>query len=236
MTHPRFLTLTAPAIAAAALLAPTTADAGGGGGGGGHGGGGGAHAGGGYHGGGYGNHGGGYGYRGYYPYHHYGYGYGFGVGIYLGYPFGSPWDYYGPPYLGYAPEYGPPPPAAPAPLPYAGTPELAPVPGNGAGDLAPGDQQPPADLAAHVAVRAPADAEVWFGAGKTRQTGAVREFVSPPLVPGQEYTYEVRARWTEGGREVVQTRRIDVSAGSRKVMDFTRPAPEVVDPPEPAKR
>ena len=231
MSHPRWLVRAMSLVATCALLpSPEAAHAGGGGG---------ARGGGGrYHGGGYGYHGGGYGYRGgYYPYHHYGYGYGygFGVGIYLGYPSGYPSDSYGP-YAGYAPEYFPPPPAAPAPLHYAGPPGLPLAPGSRAGDLAPGDQQQqPADLTAHVEVRVPADADVWLGAGKTRQTGAVRQFVSPPLAPGQEYTYEVRARWTEGGKEVVQTRRLDVRAGSWKGVDFTRPAPEVVEPPKPAR-
>ncbi len=231
MSHPRWLVRAVPLVATCALLLSADAAHAGGGGGGGRGGGGG------YHGGGPGYHGAGYGYRGgYYPYHHYGYGYGygFGVGIYLGYPFGYPWDYYGP-YAAHAPEYGAPPPAAPAPLPYAGPPGLPLGPGSRAGDPATGDQQPSADLTAHVQVRVPADAEVWLGTGKTRQAGAVREFVSPPLVPGQEYTYEVRARWAEGGKEVDQTRRIDVHAGSWKGVDFTRPTPEVVEPPKPVR-
>jgi uncharacterized protein (TIGR03000 family) len=75
-------------------------------------------------------------------------------------------------------------------------------------------------------VKVPADAEVWFGSGKTRQTGELREFVSPELEPGRDYTYEVKARWTENGKEVVRTRTFDVSAGAWLVVDFTRPAPE----------
>jgi len=216
MSLPRFLTLAVPAVAAVAFLfAPGAAEAGGRGGGGG------------YHGG-YGGYRGGYygGYRGY------GYGYGYGVGIYLG---GFPYDYgyYGG-YPGYAvdpyaapyvtpvtPLYATPPPAVPGPIPLS------------VGDPGAGGLPQPQDLTAHVAVKVQADAEVWFGEGKTRQTGALREFVSPALTPGKEFTYEVKARWMEGGKEVVQTRQIDVSAGSWKTVDFTRPASEVLDTPKP---
>jgi uncharacterized protein (TIGR03000 family) len=224
MSHPRLIILAVPFVATAALLlAPDAAHAGGGGGSRG--------GGGGYHGGGPAYHGAGYGYHGgYYPYHHYGYG--VGVGIYLGYPYGAPWGYFGAPYPSYAPDDYPPTAIAPslsAPMPEA------PLPDSAAGGLHPRDNAPPSDQTAHVAVRVPAEADVWFGTGKTTQTGATREFVSPPLTPGQEYTYEVRARWTEGGKEVVRERRIDVSAGTWKVVDFTRPAPEVVEPPKPVK-
>jgi uncharacterized protein (TIGR03000 family) len=167
--------------------------------------------GGGYHGGGY--HGG---YR--------GYGYGFGVSIYLGggYPYGYyggyPADYYVAPAT---PLYVTPPPAVQGPISFS-------VGDPGAGGLP--QQQ---DLTAHVAVKLQADAEVWFGQEKTRQTGATREFVSPALTPGKEFTYEIKARWMEGGKEVVHTRQVDVSAGSWKIVDFTRPTPEVLDAPKP---
>ena len=216
MSLPRFLTLSVPAVAVAALLfVPRDAEAGGGHGGGGHGGGG-------YHGGGY---------HGYYGgYHGYGYGYGVGVNIYLGgiYPYG--YGYYG----GYPADYYAAPLVAPA-LPFSITPP-PPIPGTitpPAGDPGAGAPPQPQDLAAHVAVKVPADAEVWFGQGKTSQTGATREFVSPALTPGKEFTYVIKARWLEGGKEVVQTRRVDVSAGSWKAVDFTRPAAEVLEAPTP---
>ena len=80
------------------------------------------------------------------------------------------------------------------------------------------------DLTVHVTVRVPAGAEVWFDGTKTRQTGAVREFESPELMRGREYTYEVRARWTQDGKEVSRTRSIEVAAGARKTVDFTKSA------------
>ena len=62
--------------------------------------------------------------------------------------------------------------------------------------------------AVHFAVTVPADAEVWFDGAKTAQAGPYREFVSPPLRPGRSYSYDVRARWKDGGREVDRTRRV----------------------------
>ena len=58
---------------------------------------------------------------------------------------------------------------------------------------------------------------------KTTPTGAVREFHPPPLTPGKRYTYEIRARWTENGREVTQTRNVPVTAGRVNVGFRSRP-------------
>jgi uncharacterized protein (TIGR03000 family) len=92
---------------------------------------------------------------------------------------------------------------------------------------------PPADVAAPAAadaaapatvdVRVPADAEVWFDGNATRQRGEMREFSSPPLTPGKEYHYDIRARWMDNGRPVEDTRRVSVRAGARTDVDFTRP-------------
>jgi uncharacterized protein (TIGR03000 family) len=54
----------------------------------------------------------------------------------------------------------------------------------------------------------------------TTQSGARRAFVSPPLAPGREYVYDVTAKWQEGGREVVRTRRITVHAGDVINLNF----------------
>ena len=44
-------------------------------------------------------------------------------------------------------------------------------------------------------------------------TGAVRQFDSPPLAPGN-YNYQIRARWNQSGHEVIQTRQVEVEPGS----------------------
>jgi uncharacterized protein (TIGR03000 family) len=69
-----------------------------------------------------------------------------------------------------------------------------------------------------------AEAEVWFDGVKTTQTGTLRSFLSPSLAPGGTFTYTVRARWTEDGRPVEQTRRISVQAGHQQTVDFRTPA------------
>jgi uncharacterized protein (TIGR03000 family) len=78
---------------------------------------------------------------------------------------------------------------------------------------------------ASLDLRVPASAEVTFETEKTTQTGAVRSFESPPLTPGRDYVYEIKATWTENGREVVRTRQVNVRAGEQVMVDFTpRPA------------
>jgi uncharacterized protein (TIGR03000 family) len=70
-------------------------------------------------------------------------------------------------------------------------------------------------------VRVPAGAEIWFEGSKTGQTGTTRTFVSPPLEPGRGFTYEVRARWTDNGKEVDRTRQVHVRAGEKVDVDFS---------------
>jgi uncharacterized protein (TIGR03000 family) len=69
-------------------------------------------------------------------------------------------------------------------------------------------------------VRVPADAEIWFEGSKTGQIGPTRTFVSPPLEPGRGFTYEVRARWTQNGKDVDQTRQVHVHAGDNVDVKF----------------
>jgi uncharacterized protein (TIGR03000 family) len=161
---------------------------------------------------------------GYYP-GLYGFGLGLGYGSYYGY--GGYGGYYYPPsyydvgssgYYDVAP-YGYA--ALETPIPYRSF--YPPTPP----DATQPDQSAvaPADTKAHMRVIVPADAEIWFDGDKTSQTGAAREFVSPTLTPGTDYSYEIRARWTENGKPVDQTRSITVRAGSLTVVNFNRPSP-----------
>jgi uncharacterized protein (TIGR03000 family) len=81
----------------------------------------------------------------------------------------------------------------------------------------------PSEKRAHITLSVPEGAQVWFEGGKTKSTGAVRQFQSPPLTPGEKYTYEIRARWTENGREVTQTQQVGVSAGANVRVAFPAP-------------
>jgi uncharacterized protein (TIGR03000 family) len=91
------------------------------------------------------------------------------------------------------------------------------------------------DNSALLNVRLPdANAQVWVEGDLTRQRGTWREYVSPPLDPNKKYTYDVRARWTENGREVERTRTVPVQANGVATVDFTaagdnRPRGEDID-------
>jgi uncharacterized protein (TIGR03000 family) len=77
----------------------------------------------------------------------------------------------------------------------------------------------PPDKAVLV-VRLPKDATLTIGGDATRQTGAERTFVSPPLKAGKTYTYELKATWREGGESKTATREVTVRSGERTVVDF----------------
>jgi uncharacterized protein (TIGR03000 family) len=87
---------------------------------------------------------------------------------------------------------------------------------------------PPASEGAEPAsleIRVPVDAAIWFDGSKSSQTGSDRTFVTPPLKPGEVYTYHIRARWTKDGAPVEQTRTVTVRAGQRTRVDFLAPGP-----------
>jgi len=98
--------------------------------------------------------------------------------------------------------------------------------------------QQPADMpklddnAVLIAVRVPESAVIWFDGDKTTQTGSLREFITPVLEPGQRYTYEIKAQWVENGQEVVRTRKMDIYAGDRLMVNFMAPGKSA--PPKPA--
>jgi uncharacterized protein (TIGR03000 family) len=79
--------------------------------------------------------------------------------------------------------------------------------------------------AARLTVLLPAaDAQVWIQGTQMTETGAMREFVSPSLTPGENFTYEVRAVWNQGGQQMDQTRSVRVRANEASVADFRVPA------------
>jgi uncharacterized protein (TIGR03000 family) len=74
-------------------------------------------------------------------------------------------------------------------------------------------------------VRVPdANADVWVEGKLTQQRGTQREYVSPSLDPDKSYTYQVRARWSENGRDVERTRTVPIRANGTATVDFTAPA------------
>ena len=80
----------------------------------------------------------------------------------------------------------------------------------------------PTDDTVHVRVMVPANAEVWFDDNPTQQRGSIREFLTPPLTPGLQSTYEIRARWREGNHDMTQTRKVSIQAGQTVTVDFIK--------------
>jgi uncharacterized protein (TIGR03000 family) len=65
------------------------------------------------------------------------------------------------------------------------------------------------------------NAEVYFQDFKTQQRGVVRHFeTDKPLDPNQAYTFQIRARWTQNGQPVEQTRQVQARAGQNVTVDF----------------
>jgi uncharacterized protein (TIGR03000 family) len=86
-----------------------------------------------------------------------------------------------------------------------------------------GPAAPMQDNMARIRVVVPDGARVWFDNQPTKQTGSVRNFESPALKPGHEYTYDVKAQWRDqNGKEVTRTRHIDVRANGSVTVDFNR--------------
>jgi uncharacterized protein (TIGR03000 family) len=80
------------------------------------------------------------------------------------------------------------------------------------------------DFVAKVTIRLPADAKLWVDGKPTRQTGPVREFVTPPVLrPGQAYQYTFKAEWTQDGKKVTRERPVAVRATGKVDVDFAKP-------------
>jgi uncharacterized protein (TIGR03000 family) len=94
----------------------------------------------------------------------------------------------------------------------------------------------PAELRSRPAlidVFLPAEARLSFQGVTMTEGGSVREFKSPPLLPGRSYTYDVRATWKDDdGREVVKSRRLTVRAGDHLELDLNRSVLPPADQPE----
>lgn len=80
------------------------------------------------------------------------------------------------------------------------------------------------DFIAKVTIRLPADAKLWVDGKPTKQTGAVREFVTPPvLLPGQAYQYTFKAEWKQDGKTVARERPVVVRGTAKVDLDFAKP-------------
>jgi uncharacterized protein (TIGR03000 family) len=122
-----------------------------------------------------------------------------------------PWNMRG--YQSYAPPSRPPatppPPPSTAPSPQRYTIHVTVLP----------EKYAEAPDTALVVAHLPEDARIWFQDRPTKQTGTLRQFVSPSLTPGKRYTYTVRVEWPEDGRWVSQAHTFLVRAGDVHCID-----------------
>jgi uncharacterized protein (TIGR03000 family) len=73
---------------------------------------------------------------------------------------------------------------------------------------------------ATIVVRLPAEAKLTVDGSATQSTDRVRTFVSPPLQPGTDYHYTLRAEVTRDGKTVERTRDVNVRAGQTSEVNF----------------
>lgn len=88
--------------------------------------------------------------------------------------------------------------------------------------LLPGDQSmhEPALGSATLAVRVPVNARVYINDRPTRTTGTYRQYISRGLVPGSDYTYEVRVDVVRDGRTISDVRTVNLRAGGSQELAF----------------
>jgi uncharacterized protein (TIGR03000 family) len=81
------------------------------------------------------------------------------------------------------------------------------------------------DNTVQIHVLVPAAAKVWFNDSETQQVGTDRLFTSPPLTPGFDYTYDVKAQWIDqSGNQVTQVRQVTMRANAQVDVNFLQPA------------
>lgn len=66
-----------------------------------------------------------------------------------------------------------------------------------------------------------ADAKLQIDGTMTRQTGAERRFITPPLEPGTNYSYTLTATWEpESSTRITRTRKVTFQAGQQVEIDL----------------
>jgi uncharacterized protein (TIGR03000 family) len=77
---------------------------------------------------------------------------------------------------------------------------------------------------ARITVKMPAGATLYVDGKRNERTEAVREFSTPPLPPGQEFAYLMKAEVIRDGRPEYQLTKVTFRAGEIVTVDFTAPA------------
>jgi uncharacterized protein (TIGR03000 family) len=86
----------------------------------------------------------------------------------------------------------------------------------------------PAPLRGRLRVIVPPNAVVWVAGERTTLTGPARDFLTPPLTPGRDYVYRVRARWMTESGPTEEMREVRIRANQTSEVDFTAPPVETL--------
>jgi uncharacterized protein (TIGR03000 family) len=104
-------------------------------------------------------------------------------------------------------------------------PERRPLDGNPATErLGPPEEEAPAPAPATVVIRLPAEARLTINNAATHQTSSTRTFVSPPLQPGKEVHYTLKAELVRDGKAITATKRVALRAGEERQVSLAFPS------------
>ncbi len=80
----------------------------------------------------------------------------------------------------------------------------------------------PALAAARLDVKLPLNAKLWIEGKEIekQQQSTGFSLTSPPLEAGYNYTYHLRAQWTDNGVQVTRERAVPIHAGETVTIDF----------------
>ena len=78
------------------------------------------------------------------------------------------------------------------------------------------------NMGANLKFVLPANAKLYVDGRLTGGGGAERTFYTPPLAPGQQYYYDVRAEVVVNGETVTEEKRVIVSSGASLVETFPK--------------
>jgi uncharacterized protein (TIGR03000 family) len=70
------------------------------------------------------------------------------------------------------------------------------------------------EFPAKLTLQLPAAGEVWLGGKKvSTEKNAEQLLISPVLKPDEKYTFDVKMRWTKGGKTYEAKRNVTIGAG-----------------------
>jgi uncharacterized protein (TIGR03000 family) len=75
--------------------------------------------------------------------------------------------------------------------------------------------KPKEGMGANLKFKLPAEAKLYVDGRLTMIGGTERSFTTPPLAPGSQYYYDVKAEIVVDGKPVVEQKRVLVEAGAR---------------------